>query len=171
MHSSNVKKYLNILKKLTDKSNHIDSKIDLLEFNLRNIHTPKDGATIIDVKQIDTDQAIIELDNGEHFSINLPKGETGNVGESGTSGEKGRTGKDGISVSEIEKVNTTLKVKMSDDSLYEFVVKNGKDGLDGSPGVNGKDGLDGRNGLDGRAGRSGEKWSKRQKRYGKQKYF
>lgn len=46
MHSSNVKKYLNILKKLTDKSNHIDSKIDLLEFNLRNIHTPKDGATV-----------------------------------------------------------------------------------------------------------------------------
>ena len=43
---SNAKKYLDILKKLTDKSNLSDSRIDLLELNLKDIHVPKDGAKV-----------------------------------------------------------------------------------------------------------------------------
>ena len=65
-------------------------------------------------------------------------------------------GKDGVSITVVAKIGTegnvdTYRIFFSDNTYFDFTIKNGTDGKDGK---DGKDGTDGKDGIDGKDGAS-----------------
>ena len=74
------------------------------------------------------------------LTIKKPKdGIDGTNGKNGKDGQPGKDGSDGIGISKIEKISTvdlvdTYRITFTDNSTFDYEVKNGKDGQGGSGG-------------------------------------
>ena len=81
------------------------------------------------------------LDNGtvKTSTMDVMDGKDGIDGTNGTNGKDGLNGTDGIGISKIEKIGTvdlvdTYRITFTDNSTFDYEVKNGKDGQGGSGG-------------------------------------
>ena len=83
------------------------------------------------------------------LTIKKPKdGIDGTNGKNGKDGQPGKDGTDGIGILKIEKIGTvdlvdTYRITFTDNSTFDYEVKNGKDGGKGNPGDKGEPGADG----------------------------
>lgn len=74
------------------------------------------------------------------LTIKKPKdGVDGLPGKNGKDGQPGKDGSDGIGISKIEKIGTvdlvdTYRITFTDNSTFDYEVKNGKDGQGGTGG-------------------------------------
>lgn len=78
----------------------------------------------------------------------------GKDGEQGKTGENGQNGVDGIGISNIEKINTegiydTYRMIFTNGEYFDYVIKNGEQGIQGVKGEQGKQGIQGAKGEKG----------------------
>lgn len=115
-----------------------NSQISVGNFVLVNTGNVEDAenATLY-VKGVSAYQFITDLSGAT--GIQGPKGEQGiqgQQGERGIQGEKGETGKQGVSVTTVEQITTSsesggenvIRITLSNENYYDFVVKNGAKG-------------------------------------------
>lgn len=120
------------------------------------------GVSVVNANINENGELIMYLSDGSSLNAGLVRGSDGKDGADGidgtdgTNGENGKDGEDGICIVKAA-VNDSgeLIIRMSDGSLINAGIVNGKDGKDGQDGLNGIDGKDGKDGKDGTDGLDG----------------
>ncbi|MCI9190900.1 MAG: collagen-like protein [Lachnospiraceae bacterium] len=121
----------------------------------------QDGISIASVEQTTVSEAdggtnivTVTLSNGEKSVFEFKNGSRGSAGKAGVKGDTGPTGPRGISIANIEQTTTStsdsgenvITVTLSDETKFNFKVKNGSKGSTGATGGTGATGATGTRG-------------------------